>query len=104
MPLISTRSMLQETVLRLNSDSRIMPPVVISNAAHRFIIAAQLQELGIRPTAHVLEPVGRNTAPAAAVALQIVLELDAARRRLERCGILGGALGAWPKRVKTAKA
>jgi mannose-1-phosphate guanylyltransferase/mannose-6-phosphate isomerase len=75
-PLTSKRSMLQETVLRLNSNGRIMPPVVISNAAHRFIIAAQLQELGVRPTVHVLEPIGRNTAPAAAVALQVVRDLD----------------------------
>ena len=76
LPLISKRTLLQDTVVRLNGLDRIMPPVVISNAVHRFIIAAQLQELGVRPTIHVLEPVGRNTAAAAAVALQIILDLD----------------------------
>ena len=76
MPFLSSRSLLQETVLRLNGDARITAPLVISNASHRFIIAAQLQELGIEPMAHVLEPVGRNTAPAAAVAAKIVADLD----------------------------
>src|SRR6185503_880285 len=76
-PLTSRRSMLQETVLRLNSNGRIMPPIVISNQNHRFIIAAQLQELGVRPNVHVLEPIGRNTAAAAAVALQVLKGIDA---------------------------
>lgn len=76
LPLISKRTLLQDTVMRLNGVDRIMPPVVISNAIHRFIIAAQLQELGVKPTIHVLEPVGRNTAAAAAVALRIILDLD----------------------------
>jgi mannose-1-phosphate guanylyltransferase/mannose-6-phosphate isomerase len=54
-----------------------MPPIVISNQNHRFIIAAQLQELGIQPNMHVLEPIGRNTAAAAAVALQVVQGIEA---------------------------
>src|SRR5689334_519322 len=54
-----------------------MPPMVISNSNHRFIIAAQLQELGIRPSVHVLEPTGRNTAPAVAVALQVARDINA---------------------------
>jgi mannose-1-phosphate guanylyltransferase / mannose-6-phosphate isomerase len=76
MPLVSKRTLLQDTVMRLNGLDRVMPPVVISNAIHRFIIAAQLQELGIKPTIHVLEPVARNTAAAAAAALRLVLDLD----------------------------
>src|SRR5680860_1898097 len=58
MPLLSSRSLLQETALRLAGVTGIAPPLVISNADHRFMIAAQLQELGITPTALVLEPVG----------------------------------------------
>ncbi|MGH6737415.1 MAG: mannose-1-phosphate guanylyltransferase/mannose-6-phosphate isomerase [Methyloceanibacter sp.] len=76
MPFLSSRSLLQETVLRLAGDDAIAPPLVISNADHRFMIAAQLHELGVTPTTHVLEPVGRNTAPAAAVAAKIVGDLD----------------------------
>lgn len=76
LPLISNRTLLQDTMLRLNGLDPIMPPIVISSAIHRFIVAAQLQELGINPTIHVLEPVGRNTAAAAAVAVQVVLDID----------------------------
>ncbi|GFO81709.1 MAG: mannose-1-phosphate guanylyltransferase/mannose-6-phosphate isomerase [Methyloceanibacter sp.] len=76
MLLLSERSLLQETVLRLGNTDGIAPPIVISNTDHRFLIAAQLQELGIAPVVHVLEPVGRNTAPAAAVAAKIVADRD----------------------------
>jgi mannose-1-phosphate guanylyltransferase/mannose-6-phosphate isomerase len=44
---------------------------VICNEAHRFLVAEQLRELGVAPRAIVLEPAGRNTAPAAAVAALI---------------------------------
>ena len=77
MPFLSEHSLLQETVLRLAGVADIAPPLVISNADHRFIIAAQLLEIGVTPTTHVLEPVGRNTAAAAAVAAKIVGDLDA---------------------------
>jgi mannose-1-phosphate guanylyltransferase/mannose-6-phosphate isomerase len=76
MPLLSDRSLLQETAQRLDGLDGIAPPLVIANSDHRFMIAAQLQELGITPTALVLEPVGRNTAAAAAVAANIVSDLD----------------------------
>ncbi|MEZ5875692.1 MAG: mannose-1-phosphate guanylyltransferase/mannose-6-phosphate isomerase [Hyphomicrobiales bacterium] len=77
MPFLSNRSLLQETVLRLADVDGIAPPLIISNTDHRFMIAAQLQELGVTPTAHVLEPVGRNTAAAAAVAATIIGDVDA---------------------------
>ena len=77
MPLLSDRSPLQETATRLAGMADIAPPLVIANADHRFLIAAQLQELGITPTALVLEPIGRNTAAAAAVAAKIIGDLDA---------------------------
>jgi len=76
MPLLSNRSLLQETAQRLANMEEVASPLVIANTEHRFMIAAQFQELGITPTALVLEPVGRNTAAAAAVAAKIVADLD----------------------------
>jgi mannose-1-phosphate guanylyltransferase/mannose-1-phosphate guanylyltransferase/mannose-6-phosphate isomerase len=67
LPLFGTRSLLQETVLR-SAETCGQAPLVIANDDHRFIIAEQLAEIGISPRAIVLEPVGRNTAPAAAAA------------------------------------
>lgn len=60
--LISDQTLLQETVLRLGGR-----PIVVCNQEHRFIVAEQLRELGIEPRGIVIEPVGRNTAPAVAV-------------------------------------
>src|SRR5262245_41306947 len=67
LPLVSDRTMLQETVLRLDGV-HAAPPVVVCNDAHRFLVAEQLRQLGIKPQAIILEPVGRNTAPAIALA------------------------------------
>jgi mannose-1-phosphate guanylyltransferase / mannose-6-phosphate isomerase len=71
LPLVDHRSMLQATVARLQGldvKGGIDPPLVICSEAHRFIVARQLQELGVVPGALILEPVGRNTAAAVAVA------------------------------------
>ncbi len=71
LPLVAERTMLQDTVQRLSSlDVDLADPVVLCNEAHRFLAAGQLQELGFEPTV-ILEPQGRNTAPAAAVAALI---------------------------------
>src|SRR5258708_16969794 len=67
LPLVSERSMLQDTVQRLASLPECGAPIVVSNNEHRFLVAEQLNELGIRPAVQILEPVGRNTAPAVAV-------------------------------------
>ena len=67
--LTGDRSLLQETALRVDpAAGSYAAPIVVSNDEHRFLIAAQLQEIGIKPAAHILEPVGRNTAPAIAAA------------------------------------
>ena len=76
LPLVSDRAMLQETALRVTDATVFAPPVIVSNEDHRFIIAGQLQEVGIRSTAHILEPEGRNTAPAAAAAAVFALQND----------------------------
>jgi len=67
LPLVSERSMLQDTVLRL-SGLHCGAPVVVSNDEHRFLVAEQLREIELPPSVQILEPAGRNTAPAAAVA------------------------------------
>lgn len=72
LPLTSERSLLQETVLRVSDPARYAPPLLVGNAEHRFMVADQVLRLGVRPAAMVLEPAGRNTAPAAAVAALIL--------------------------------
>ena len=76
LPLVSERTMLQETVRRV-AGKGFAPPVVVCNEEHRFLIAGQLRELDIAPSRMVLEPVGRNTAPAAAVAALLLAGEDA---------------------------
>jgi mannose-1-phosphate guanylyltransferase/mannose-6-phosphate isomerase len=68
MQLVESDTLLQSTLLRLSLLDEIQPPIVVCNDEHRFIVAEQMREIGIRPQAIVLEPVGRNTAPAIAVA------------------------------------
>jgi mannose-1-phosphate guanylyltransferase/mannose-6-phosphate isomerase len=78
LPLIGKRSMLQETVARLSGLPDLAAPIVVCNENHRFVVAEQMREHGTTPQAIVLEPVGRNTAPAVAVAALVAL--DRARR------------------------
>ncbi|GHA72765.1 mannose-1-phosphate guanylyltransferase/mannose-6-phosphate isomerase [Cognatilysobacter bugurensis] len=60
-------TMLQATWRRVEAIAS-RPPIVVANEEHRFMVAEQLREAGCKPTSIVLEPVGRNTAPAIAVA------------------------------------
>ena len=69
------RTMIQETVLRA-ALSGASAPLLLCSEAHRFLVAEQMQEIGVQPRAIVLEPMGRNTAPAAAVAALIVADED----------------------------
>src|SRR5579862_4456188 len=71
--LIGERTMLQQTALRLEGLSAA-PPVIVCNDAHRFLVAEQLRQIHIEPRALVLEPFGRNTAPAIALAAQAALK------------------------------
>ena len=73
--LVGDRTMLQETVARLDGLEDVTAPLVICNDEHRFLVAEQLREIGVEPLAIVLEPVGRNTAPAVAVAAAKAAEL-----------------------------
>ena len=60
-------SLFQETVIRSSSVTN-EPPIVICNVEHRFLVAEQLREIGVEGATIILEPAGRNTAPAVAVA------------------------------------
>src|SRR5262245_57420918 len=71
--LTGERTMLQETAARLSGVSGVTGPVVVCNEAHRFLVAEQLREMQLGPTAILLEPEGRNTAPAIALAAHAVL-------------------------------
>ena len=78
------RSLLQQTLLRLNvpgtnpagtgpdsgfvPDMETLPPLIICNEKHRFLVQHQAREIGVVPGRIVLEPMGRNTAPALTVA------------------------------------
>ncbi|RUQ33118.1 MAG: mannose-1-phosphate guanylyltransferase/mannose-6-phosphate isomerase [Candidatus Competibacteraceae bacterium] len=68
LPLVNQHTLLQNTVLRIAGLSEAAAPLVVCNEEHRFMVAEQLRTIGIQPTAAILEPVGRNTAPAVAVA------------------------------------
>ena len=77
--LTSSRSLLQETALRLDGlvGVPIAPdPVVVTSEEYRFIVSEQLREIGIAAPRIVLEPVGRNTAPALTVAALLPAEVD----------------------------
>ncbi|HEV2270403.1 MAG TPA: mannose-1-phosphate guanylyltransferase/mannose-6-phosphate isomerase [Steroidobacteraceae bacterium] len=71
--LTGERTMIQQTALRLEGLAAAAP-VVVCNDAHRFLVAEQLRQLGLEPQAIVLEPVGRNTAPAIALAAHAALK------------------------------
>src|SRR5690349_24322391 len=66
LPLAGTDTMLQATWLRI-APLASAAPVVVANEEHRFMVAEQLRQVGCVPSAILLEPVGRNTAPAIAV-------------------------------------
>ncbi len=68
LPLVSEHTLLQDTLLRLKGADSAQPPLVVSNGEHRFLVAEQLRGIGVDARAQILEPVGRNTAPAVAVA------------------------------------
>ena len=74
--LASERTLLEDTLLRTADTTRFARPIVVGSEEHRFVLAEQLRGLGIEAEALVAEPVGRNTAPAAAVAALLVERID----------------------------
>jgi mannose-1-phosphate guanylyltransferase / mannose-6-phosphate isomerase len=74
--LLGRDSLLQQTVRRVADDGRFAAPILVANEEHRFIIAEQLREIAVVPRALLLEPIGRNTAPAVCVAALALSETD----------------------------
>ncbi|MFS8063602.1 MAG: mannose-1-phosphate guanylyltransferase/mannose-6-phosphate isomerase [Luteimonas sp.] len=76
LPLVGDDTMLQATWKRV-APLASLPPIVVANETHRFLAAEQLRVLDVSNPAILLEPVGRNTAPAiAAAALQAMAAGD----------------------------
>jgi mannose-1-phosphate guanylyltransferase/mannose-6-phosphate isomerase len=74
-PLVGLRTMLQDTAGRA-AGAGFAPPVVVANEEHRFIVAEQLRESGVVGARILLEPVGRNSAPAITAAALLIAETD----------------------------
>ncbi len=90
--LTGDQTLLQQTAARLQGFADAGSPLVVCNEEHRFLVAEQLRAMGITPQAIILEPEGRNTAPATAVAaltapgesLLLVLPADHLIRNIDR--------------------
>lgn len=71
--LAGDQSLFQQAVLRLqgvrdDSSLTLQPPLIVSNDEHRFLASEQLREINVNDASYLLEPVGRNTAPALTLA------------------------------------
>jgi mannose-1-phosphate guanylyltransferase/mannose-6-phosphate isomerase len=74
--LTGKHTMLQDTATRLAGVPGAQPPIVVCNEAHRFTVAEQIRALSMQASAILLEPAGRNTAPAVALAALRALQID----------------------------
>lgn len=74
LPLAGSRTMLQDTALRLDGLDGVQAPILVCNEEHRFAAAEQLQEIDRTPRSILLEPCARNTAPAIALAALSALQ------------------------------
>ncbi len=104
LPLVSEETMLQSTITRLlafeNKETLIGSPLVICNEEHRFMVAEQLRALDIKPQDIILEPFGRNTAPA--IALAALAHPDALLMVLPADHVIQD-IDAFEKAVRTAE-
>lgn len=71
----SNLTLFQETLKRLEKIG-LADPIIVSNDEHRFIVAENMRSIGMKASRIILEPVGRNTAPAIAIAALAALELE----------------------------
>jgi mannose-1-phosphate guanylyltransferase/mannose-6-phosphate isomerase len=76
LPLVSDRTLLQETACRLDPVPGLGEAVYVCNEEHRFLVAEQVAQLGKKPETIILEPEGRNTAPALTLAALYLVARD----------------------------
>jgi len=76
LPLVADKTMLQDTALRVAGLPGLQAPLVVCGNDHRFMVAEQLRAAGITPLGILLEPAGRNTAPAVAAAAHYLKAID----------------------------
>ena len=74
--LVSEKTLLQETANRLDGIEGLGDAVYVCNEEHRFLVAEQVAELGKKPATIILEPEGRNTAPALTLAALYLVKQD----------------------------
>ncbi|GGP25437.1 mannose-1-phosphate guanylyltransferase/mannose-6-phosphate isomerase [Silvimonas amylolytica] len=74
--LYGDQTLVQQTAQRLDGLSGTQAPMFITNQEQRFLVAEQMRAIGIEPSAVILEPVGRNTAPAVAAAALVAVKND----------------------------
>ena len=72
----SNFTFLQRTQMRLKGLKNLEEPIIVSNENHRFIVAEQMREIMVKPKSIILEPFGRNTAPAIAIAALKAMETN----------------------------
>lgn len=75
--LTAEETMLQLTAQRTRDDARFERPIIVANETHADVVEAQLDKVGVAPRTLILEPVGRNTAPAIALAALAVPDSQA---------------------------
>ncbi|MGB5305692.1 MAG: mannose-1-phosphate guanylyltransferase/mannose-6-phosphate isomerase [Gammaproteobacteria bacterium] len=76
LPLVSEKSLLQDTTTRLDEIPGIGDVIFVCNEEHRFLVAEQVAQLGKTPKTIMLEPEGRNTAPALTLAALYLVQQD----------------------------
>jgi mannose-1-phosphate guanylyltransferase/mannose-6-phosphate isomerase len=74
--LVDDYSLLQNTVTRCAGHPDVTAPMLVCNEEHRFLVAEQLREIEVEASRIILEPEGRNTAPAVALAAHEAMKTD----------------------------
>ncbi|MBB6091614.1 mannose-1-phosphate guanylyltransferase/mannose-6-phosphate isomerase [Povalibacter uvarum] len=81
LPLVGKGTMLQETLARMKGVEDVGAPIVVCNDSHRFLVAEQLRAVDAKPQSILLEPVGRNTAPAVAIAAMAAVAAESSNSK-----------------------